>query len=213
MSSSLNKLPWYGQIGLFVGLALASVYVFYAYYATPAQANLRARQAHLASLHADISKGLVAARQLPQFKARVQELSARLDSLKPILPEQKDVADLLRRLQTMAVESHLTIRAVKPEATVTHTLHVEWPISLELDGTYDNLAIFFDRINHFPRIIDVSDVEIHAKPKQDPGSTITASCKATTFVLLDPAAVAAAQAAAAKAAPRKPAAHAAGKAN
>lgn len=211
MSPSLNKLPWYGQVGLFVGLALAGAYVFYAYYAVPAQASLRARQAHLATLHADINKGLTAARQLPAFKARVQELSARLDSLKPILPEQKDVADLLRRLQTMAVESHLTIRAVKPQATVTRTLHVEWPISLELDGTYDNLAIFFDRINHFPRLIDVSDVDIKSKQKQEPGSTITASCKATTFVLLDPAAVAAAEAAKAKAG--KPAARAAGKAN
>jgi type IV pilus assembly protein PilO len=210
MSPSLNKLPWYGQIGLFVGLALAGVYIFYAYYAVPAQATLHARQARLTTLHADINKGLAAARRLPAFKARVRELSARLDSLKPILPEQKDVADLLRRLQAMAVESHLTIRAVKPEATVTHALHVEWPISLELDGTYDNLAIFFDRINHFPRIIDVSDVDIHAKPKQEPGSTITASCKATTFVLLDQAAVAAQ---AAKAGAKKPAAHAAGKAN
>jgi type IV pilus assembly protein PilO len=213
MSPSLNKLPWYGQIGLFVGLALAGVCIFYAYYAVPAQATLRARQARLTTLHADISKGLAAARRLPVFKARVGELSARLDSLKPILPEQKDVADLLRRLQTMAVESHLTIRAVKPEATVSHALHVEWPISLELDGTYDNLAIFFDRINHFPRIIDVSDVDIQAKPKQEPGSTVTASCKATTFVLLDPAAVAAQAAKVAKAGAKKPAAHAAGKAN
>ncbi len=185
MAPNLNKLPWYGQIGLFVALALAGVYVFYTYYASPAQATLRARQAQLTAIRADINKGQATAKRLPEFRARVKELSTRLDNLKPILPEQKDVADLLRRLQTMAVESHLTIRAVKPEATVAKPMHVEWPISLELDGTYDNLAGFFDRINHFPRIINVSDVDIQAKPKQDAGSTVTASCKATTFVLVD----------------------------
>src|SRR5690348_12914391 len=128
MAPSLNKLPWYGQIGLFVVLALAGVSVFYAYYAAPAQAQIKARQLQLAQLQIDVNKGLAAARQLPAFRARVRELTTRLDSLKPILPEQKDVADLLRRLQTMAVESHLTIRGVKPEKTVEQPMHVEWPI-------------------------------------------------------------------------------------
>ncbi len=185
MAPSLNKLPWYWQIGLFLLLALAGVYVFYIYYAAPAEAELTARQQELVSLRADISKGQATARQLPAFKARVTELSERLDSLKPILPEQKDVADLLRRLQAMAVESHLTIRGFKPEPTVTKALHVEWPIALEIDGNFNNLAMFFDRISKFPRIIDISDVTLKAKSKQDPGSTITASCQATTFVLLD----------------------------
>ena len=184
MAPSLNKLPWYGQIGLFVVLALAGVYVFYAYYAAPAQAEIKAQQLQLAQLQINVNKALATARQLPAFRARVQELTARLDSLKPILPEQKDVADLLRRLQTMAVESHLTIRGVKPEKTVEKPMHVEWPISLELDGTYNNLALFFDRINHFPRIINVSEVDVKAKPKQDGDSTVSAVCKATTFVLV-----------------------------
>ncbi|MDE3156150.1 MAG: type 4a pilus biogenesis protein PilO [Acidobacteriota bacterium] len=185
MAPSLNKLPWYWQIGLFLLLAVAGVYIFYVYYAAPAQAEMTARRQELVSLRVDISKGQATARQLPQFRARVAELSARLDSLKPILPEQKDVADLLRRLQAMAVQSHLTINGFKPEPTVTKALHVEWPISLQIDGSFNNLALFFDRISKFPRIIDVSDVTIKAKAKQDADSTITASCKATTFVLLE----------------------------
>jgi type IV pilus assembly protein PilO len=185
MAPSLNKLPWYWQIGLFLLLAGAGLYVFYVYYAAPTQAEIDARRSELISLRTDINKGQATARRLPEFKARVTQLSARLDSLKPILPEQKDVADLLRRLQELAVESNLTIKGFKPEPTVTKALHVEWPISLELDGSFNNLAIFFDRISKFPRIINVSDVDIRAKAKQEPGSTVTASCTATTFVLLE----------------------------
>jgi hypothetical protein len=40
----------------------------------------------------------------------VVTLEAQLDRLRPVLPDEKDVADLLRRLQAMATQSALTIR-------------------------------------------------------------------------------------------------------
>ena len=63
--------------------------------------------------------------------------------------------------------------------------HAEWPIQLELDGTYHNLGLFFDRVSKFPRIINVATVRIKAKDKPQPGSTITASCTAKTYVLVE----------------------------
>jgi len=115
----------------------------------------------------------------------VAELEARLDSLKAVLPEQKDVADLLRRIQTLATQSNLAIRGFKPAPSVTKTMHAEWPIVLQLDGTYHNLGMFFDRVSKFSRIINISNIAIHAKQVPAPNSTITAECVATTFVLLD----------------------------
>ena len=122
-----------------------------------------------------------------QFRQQVAELEARLESLKAVLPEQKDVADLLRRIQTLATQSNLAIRGFKPAPSVTKQLHAEWPIALQLDGTYHNLAMFFDRVSKFSRIINVSGITIHAKDKPEPNSTISVDCIATTFVLLESA--------------------------
>jgi Tfp pilus assembly protein PilO len=65
-------------------------------------------------------------------------------------------------------------------------------------------------VSKFPRIINVGDIKIQARTNQSDGSTVTAECTATTFVLLDQKEVAAAAAAkagakpgAAPAAPRK----------
>jgi len=200
MDISLTKLPWHAQIGAFVVLATLGVVAFYYYYEEPVRADMAARQTQLVALRADINKGYTTARQLPQFKTQVTDLQARLESLKSVLPEEKDAADLLRRLQTVATQSNLTIKAFKPAPTVTKQLHAEWPIALDLDGTYHNLAVFFDRVGKFTRIVNVSALDVKAKDKPDPNSTITATCVATTFVLLDgPSA-----AAAAKKAPAKP---------
>src|SRR6187401_2671334 len=185
MDLKLDKLPWYGQLGLFVVLGLGLIGGFYWFYAVPAQEEMATRESKLAGIRVTIAKGAATANQLNQFRQQVAELEARLEGLKAVLPEQKDVADLLRRIQTLATQSNLTIRGFKPAPAVTKQLHAEWPIALQLDGTYHNLAMFFDRVSKFSRIINVTNIAIRAKDKSDASSTITAECIATTFVLLE----------------------------
>ncbi|HEY7449210.1 MAG TPA: type 4a pilus biogenesis protein PilO [Vicinamibacterales bacterium] len=184
MDLSLNKLPWYAQVGMFAVLGLGGIAAFYYFYAAPMQAEMAEREKRLASLRADINKGMTTATKLTEFREEVSKLQGRLDNLKAVLPEQKDVADLLRRIQTLATQSNLTIRGFKPMGTSTKQLHAEWPIALQLDGTYHNLGMFFDRIGKFSRIINVSNIAIKTKTGADSG-TISAECTATTFVLLD----------------------------
>lgn len=185
MDFSLAKLPWWGQVGAFLLLALAGMGVFYYYYEMPARADMESRQHQLVSLKADVSKGLATAKQLPEFESQVADLQARLDSLKAVLPEEKDAAALLRQMQTVATQANLTITSFKPQPIVTQQLHAEWPIALELDGTYHNLAIFCDRVGKFTRIVNITGLDIKGKDKPEPNSTITASATATTFVLLE----------------------------
>jgi len=185
MQLTLTKLPWYAQVGAFVALAVAGCGIFYYYYEMPVRADIAARQTQLLALRADITKGLTTAKKLPEFRQQVTDLEGRLANLKAILPEEKDAADLLNRMQTVAAQSNMTIKGFKPAPTVTKTLHAEWPITLELDGTYHNLGLFFDRVSKFPRIINVSGVTIKSKDKPQAGSTITAACIATTYVLIE----------------------------
>jgi type IV pilus assembly protein PilO len=185
MELSLTKLPWYGQVGAFVLLAVGGIGAFVYYYEMPTRDDFKARQTQLANLKKDIAMGVTTAKKLPEFRSQVGELQGRLDNLKAVLPEEKDAADLLRRMQTVATQSNLIIKSFRPAPTVTKQLHAEWPITLELDGTYHNLALFFDRVGKFTRIVNISGLEVKGKDKPDQNSTITATCIATTFVLLD----------------------------
>lgn len=185
MDISLTKLPWYAQIGAFVILSAVGVGLFYYYYEAPARADIAAREVTLKSLRAEVAKGQDTERKLPQFRAQVDDLADRLASLSAVLPEEKDGAELLRQMQATAVQSNLVIRNFKPAPVITKQLHAEWPIALELDGTYHNLAAFFDRLGKFARIVNISNLDVKGKAKGDSRATINASCIATTFVLLD----------------------------
>jgi type IV pilus assembly protein PilO len=191
ISFSLSKLPWQAQLGMFATVSALAVGGFYYFYVQDARASLAVRQAQLETLRNDIRKGQATARTLPQFQLQVKDLEGRLESLKPVLPETKDVGDLLRHIQTLAAQSNLQIKGFTPKAITTRQLHAEWPIVLQLDGTYHNLGTFFDKISKFPRIINIGELNIKAKEKPDATSTVTAECMAMTFVLLEAPAAAA----------------------
>ena len=187
MNLSLSKLPWYGQLGAFAVLSIAAAGVFWNFYAKPAQASINARQAQLRTIRVDITRGRATARRLPEFRRQVDDLKAQLERLRPVLPEEKDVADLLRRIQGMATQSNLQIRGFAPQPVATRQMYAEWPIGLELDGTYNNLGSFLERISKFPRIINVGDISITASARQDTNTTVVADLTATTFVLQEAA--------------------------
>jgi len=179
-----SKLPWHAQLGAFATLALAGVGVFWYFYASPAQVEIEAKRVQVAALQADIDRGLATARRLPQFRTEVSVLEGQLDRLRAVLPEEQDVADLLRRVQTMATQSNLTIRGFSPEAVTRREMHAEWPIVLKLEGSYHDLGAFLERVSKFPRIINIGALHIVARQDQTSGATVTVECTAMTFVLV-----------------------------
>ena len=137
-----------------------------------------------------------------------------MSRLRAVLPDERDVADLLRRVQGMATQSSLTILGFTPQPVAKKTMYVEWPIGLKLEGTYHDLGLFLERVSKFPRIINVSNLKVKALEKSTSGATITAEATATTFVLVEtpPAAVPAAPARPGAAAPARAAVATTGKA-
>ncbi len=88
-----------------------------------------------------------------------------MSRLRAVLPDERDVADLLRRVQGMATQSSLTILGFTPQAVAKKTIYVEWPIGLKLEGTYHDLGRFLERVSKFPRIINVGDLKVKALDK------------------------------------------------
>ena len=184
-SLSLSKMQWQAQLGLFVALSLAGAGAFYYFHEIPRQEIIATQSLELSNIRGRISKGQATARQLPEFRAQVTDLEARLESLKPILPDERDAGDLLRRVQTLAVQSNLVIRGFRPQAISMKAMHAEWPISLQLEGNYHNLGLFLDRVSKFPRIINIGGLTLAQRDSPTASATMTITCTATTFVLVE----------------------------
>jgi type IV pilus assembly protein PilO len=182
---SLNKLPWYAQVGVFVAIGIGGAAAFWNYYAKPANAAIETRRATLNQIRGDINRGLMTARRLPEFRSEVATLELQLERLRAVLPEQRDVADLLNRVNSMAMQSNLKVLGFLPQATTKKTLHTEWPIGLQLEGSYHDLGMFLERVSKFPRIINVGNMRVRARENQSARATVTVDVTATTFVLAE----------------------------
>jgi type IV pilus assembly protein PilO len=182
---SMGKLPWYGQLGAFVAIAAALAGAFYYFYEIDKQKVLATKNTELKEIQDRVAQGVEKARQLPEFRRQVSELEARLEGLKPILPDEKDAGDLLRRIQTLAVQSNLVIKGYRPQVTTAKEMYDEWPINLVIDGNYHNLGLFLDRVSKFPRIINIGNLAIAQIDPPEAGATMAITATATTFVLVD----------------------------
>ncbi len=181
----MGRLSFGAQVAVFAFLGLGLYGVFWYFFYTPLQKDIEDKTTQQRNLQAKVENARTTAARLPEFKREVERKEATLQALSRILPSEKEVDDLLRKVQQLAAESSLDVLRFKPEATQPQDFYAEWPISLELDGSYHNLAFFFDRLSRLSRIVNVSNLEIASKREPTIASTISASCTATTFVFIE----------------------------
>jgi type IV pilus assembly protein PilO len=182
---SISKLPQRTQLGLLTVLVAGLCYVFYSYSIQPLKTEVDALGGQLSDLRNEVQKGQIVYSRLPEFKKQVREQEIRLATLRSILPERKQTAEIVSGLEQLARESRLRIKSFQPQGTVRKDFYEDWPILLSLEGNYDNLGTFFEKVSQFTRIINVENITIKKVQEPTRTRTISATCTATTFVFID----------------------------
>ena len=181
----LARLPLVGQLGVSLLLGVLVVGGFYWFWYSDALQQQKTKEATLADLEQQIQQLEVTANRLPEFQRQVQALEAKLESLKRILPPEKEMPDLMRRMQYLAAQSSLKVAKFNPAAPVQKDFYQEIPINLDLEGTYHNLGALLDRISRMSRLVNVGDLKVKANTKPTISNTISISAIATTYVYKD----------------------------
>jgi Tfp pilus assembly protein PilO len=177
----LEEKPWYYAfgIGLVFAIILAGV-VHYLWFKN-LNAEIAGKKVELAKLQEEIQKGRAAERKLAQFREEVKRLELELSKLLQILPSKRNTEELIKRIETLTRQGDFTLKKFTPGEFVPKEFYAEWPIDIQVDGTYHNLALFFDRMSRFSRIINVEDMRIAALDNV-PGKSIAATFVAKTFI-------------------------------
>ena len=181
MKTGLEGKPWY--VGLGVGVALGAILFFLGWWRffQPMKDQLAAGESQLAELQTKLQEGQAAKRQLPKFREEVRQLELELDKLLRILPARRNTPDLLRRIRSLAEQGDFALKRFTPGQLGDKEFFSEWPIAVGVEGSYHNLALFFDRISRFSRIINIEDLVINALNNRG-NHSLTATFNAKTFV-------------------------------
>ena len=188
METGLEGKPWYIPAGIAAVIAIALVVTVKMTLVDGIEKKIATNQQTLKKLEEDILEGQTAQRNLPQFREEVQRLELELEKLLKILPSRRKTEDLLRRFRDLVERGDFGMRRFFPkQPRPLDDFYSEWPIDLQLDGSYHNLAMFFDRVGQFSRIINIENLKINAsRSDENPSRTIQASFTAKTFLYNEP---------------------------
>jgi type IV pilus assembly protein PilO len=179
------KLKWYYQILVVAAVCGGLLGLLWYQVLTPIKTEIESKNGTLAGLKQTIAKSEAQQKMLAQLKKDSLALQAKLDMLKLVLPLEKETDQVLRSVQQAASTSALRILRVGFRPIIDHEVYTEWPIDMEVVGTYHNIGAFLDKIRNLPRIVNVAGMRIQSRASQGDDaftSSVSANYTATTFV-------------------------------
>src|SRR5215469_15105126 len=140
-------------------------------------------------LNQEVQQLSVYKQRYSELKTQMDALSKQLDTLKTIVPEEKETDEFIRLLQGAATASNVEIRRLKAlTVSAKDNNYFEMPFEVQADGPYFNVLDFFGRLSRLSRIINVGDLEFSDPDKAKgghyvlrPGSTVSGTFTATTY--------------------------------
>jgi type IV pilus assembly protein PilO len=174
---------------LFCGLIVSGYY--YLYYKDASQ-RIGSMETQLAGLQSKIREQQAIAGNLRSFQDEVRRLEAQLSLLLEQLPNSAEIPALLKSISDLGKESGLEFIRFAPSGEVKKEFYAEIPVSISVNGEYHSFALFSDKVAHYPRIVNLSNIIFSSpKPAGDNSVLVTINCTATTYRFLEPQAAAA----------------------
>ena len=188
MAVTLDDKPWW--VGLLVGLVLAGAVLYAAetMLVKDIKAEIAEADQKISDLDQKISQGQAAERKLPQFREEVKRLELELEKLRRILPSKRNTEEIIKKVKSLVDQGEFTLKRLSfpPLGAGGEDPYVEWPIAVAVDGRYHDLAILFNRLGNFSRIMNVENISVRALANQE-SRTVSADFIAKTFVYIEPA--------------------------
>ena len=142
------------------------------------------------TLNQEVTQLQVYKQRYGELKQQMDALNKQLDTLKTIVPEEKEVDEFIRQVQGAAASSNVQLRKLTSQPIVPKEYHYEMPFEVQADGPYFNMLDFFSRLSRLSRIINVGDLQFDdpgtpgskaTKYPIRPGTTVTGIFTVTTF--------------------------------
>ena len=173
----MKNWPWYGYV-IFGVLIFALAFLFYF---RPQNSKLKTLRAERVKVEGEVQNLKQKKRELDKIEADIATMSARLKTLEVNIPQRKETADILRQIQALAYDSRLDVLRFAPGNEVNKEFYAEWPIPIQVSGSYHNLGLFFDRLSKFARVFTIENFTIKSLNRQTELNTIAANWTAKTY--------------------------------
>lgn len=180
----LQEKPWYIQLAIFGGLAVLLYVAFWYFVTRDVRAATDELETQVAGLQQQNARAQVASQRIHEFRAAYERAQNDYNELRALLPEQRELTNVLQNLQMLA-QRRMSVDSFMPKEDTQVDSFPAKPIEVGVSGTYNNLGAFFAQIAALPRIVSVSNFTITRRPsnEQSSGATIGATFTLTAYYI------------------------------
>ena len=177
----LAKLSRGARIGILTGIAALIGAAYYFGYYQAQYENLMTMRAQELELQRKLSEVRSIAANIGAFEAEITQLEAQLTVALRQLPNEKQLEVLLADISNLGKTAGIEIKSFKRESEVMHDFYAEVPISVQLEGTYHDIAKFFDSVSRLPRIVNMGALDLKVASAKATETRLIVNGTATTF--------------------------------
>jgi type IV pilus assembly protein PilO len=141
-------------------------------------ARLRAQELEL---QRKLSEVRSIAANIAEFEEEIASLEIKLQKILRQLPNDKEIEVLLTDISNLGKTAGIEIKSFRRKEEVVHGFYAEVPIDLEIEGTYHDLARFFDLLAGLPRIVNMGALQMRVATENIDATILKVQGTATTF--------------------------------
>lgn len=181
MIEKLKNLQWYYQLLILVVVGALLVAATRYFYTAATWDEVAQLNEQVAQLQAKNEAARVATQRINEFRALYASKAAEYEELKVLLPEQREITNVLMGMQDNARESNLLVMRFSPKDDTQQDSIMAKPVEVEVDSNFTNLRAFFDKMAKLPRIVSISDFKITQLDKQSAAKTVHSQFMLTAY--------------------------------
>lgn len=181
MLEKFKALAWHMQLIVLVGIA-ALVYLSVWYFVTSGtRTEIQELEDQIAQKTSQNEAARIATQRINEFRSLYASKSQEYDELKVLLPEQREITNVLAGLQDTANGSQLVVMRFTPREDVQQDSIMAKPVEIEVDSTFNNLRDFFDKMAKLQRIVSITDFDLTTLTNQTGSRTLHAKFLLTAY--------------------------------
>jgi type IV pilus assembly protein PilO len=175
----IEKLKMAYKALMLVGTVVLCGGLFIWLVAMPKLDEISKTEQELIKLKEQVYQAKIRARDIEKFEKEFKEVDGQFQEALTLLPNQREIPTLLSNITKLGKDSQLEFRLFSPSREQSRDFYVEIPVSIEISGTYHNVAVFFDKIGKMERIVNILDVTM--KPVKERSTELITKCDAVTY--------------------------------
>jgi type IV pilus assembly protein PilO len=125
-----------------------------------------------------------------KWERKVEKLNEQLARAIKELPNEREIPELLRRISSIGKKIGLEFLLFQPLPEGPREFYAEVPVKLKIEGSYHEVATFFDRIGKLNRIVNVRDISMASPFERSGKIVLTTDGTAVTYRFLSESEVA-----------------------